>query len=114
MHELSIALHIVEAATKEASLHGGQVQVVHLNLGVLSGVVKDALLSAWPFARANSPLEGAELALQEVAATAYCPTCQSEQEIESLQRFFCSRCGSPAGDVLRGRELEITALEMSE
>jgi len=44
MHELSIAMGIVEAATEEAQKRGVQVSAVHLRLGALSGVVKDALL----------------------------------------------------------------------
>ena len=46
MHELSIAMSIVEMAEEEAAKHGGvQVTAIHLKLGALSGVVKEALLS---------------------------------------------------------------------
>ena len=44
MHELSIAMSIVDMAQEEAERHGGvQVQAVHLKLGRLAGVVKEAL-----------------------------------------------------------------------
>ena len=45
MHELSIALSIAEMATEESNKRGrAKVDAVHLKLGRLSGVVKDALL----------------------------------------------------------------------
>ncbi len=48
MHELSIALSIVEMATEESKKrNGAKVDAVHLKLGRLSGVVKDALLFLW-------------------------------------------------------------------
>lgn len=114
MHELSIAIAIVEAAAETASSQEGEPVAVHLDVGVLSGVVKEALISAWEFARADSRLENAELILREVAATAHCPCCQCEQKIESIQCFRCDVCGSPVRQVIHGRELEIVALEMSE
>ena len=56
MHELSIALSIVDMAAEEAERQGGRVVAVHLKLGPLSGVVKAALLSAYELAREGSPL----------------------------------------------------------
>ena len=57
MHELSIALALVEMAAEEAERHGARVVAVHLRLGPLSGVVKEALLSPMSW-RAGTPLEG--------------------------------------------------------
>ena len=45
MHELSIAVSMVEMASEEALRLGAvRVNALHLKLGPLSGVVKDALL----------------------------------------------------------------------
>ena len=43
MHELSIALSIVELAEEEAAERSVRVNAVHLKLGRLSGVVRDAI-----------------------------------------------------------------------
>ena len=57
MHELSIALGIVDIAEEESGRRGGvAVLAVHVKLGPLSGVVKEALLSAYELARENSLL----------------------------------------------------------
>ena len=48
MHELSIALSLLDQVAEEAERRGGvQVHAIHLRLGPLSGVVKEALLSAY-------------------------------------------------------------------
>ncbi len=58
MHELSIAMSIVELAEEEAERRGVQVTAVHLKLGLLSGVVKDALLSCHEIACEGTRLRG--------------------------------------------------------
>ncbi|MEO8378621.1 MAG: hydrogenase maturation nickel metallochaperone HypA [Acidobacteriota bacterium] len=68
MHELSIALSIVEGVTEEAGQHGGVVVVkaVHLRLGRLSGVVGEALLFSYGLACEGTVLQGSELRIEEV------------------------------------------------
>ena len=51
MHELSIAMSIVELAQEEGERRGARVNAVHLKLGALSGVVKDCLLYTSPSPR---------------------------------------------------------------
>lgn len=114
MHELSIALKLVEAAAEPLASQQGRAVAVHVRLGTLSGVVKIALESAWECARRDSPLATAVLVLQEVPATAWCAACKAEREVESPQRFWCTTCGAAAGQVIRGRELEIVALEVAD
>jgi hydrogenase nickel incorporation protein HypA/HybF len=70
MHELSIAMSIVEIASEEAQRQGcARVEAVHLKLGTLSGVVKEALLFSWDLASDGSPIAGAKLAIEEVRGT---------------------------------------------
>ena len=111
MHELSIALSIVDVAAEEAQRHGGRVAAVHLRLGPLAGVVKDALLSAYGLAREGSSLENAELVVEEVPLVAYCPACAGPRTLESVF-LCCPDCGTPTPEVVSGRELEIVALEV--
>ena len=112
MHELSIALSILEIAGEEAGRRGGRVAAVHLKLGPLSGVVKGALVSAYDLAREGTPLAGAELVVEEVPVVAYCPACAAERALPSVQELCCPVCGSPTPQIVRGRELEVVALEI--
>jgi hydrogenase nickel incorporation protein HypA/HybF len=112
MHELSIAMSIVEMAEEEAERHGGRVAAVHLKLGKLSGVVKEALLSSYEMACEDTPLAGSRLMVEELPIIVYCTPCQAKRELSSAQWFCCPECGTPAAEVVQGRELEVVALEI--
>jgi hydrogenase nickel incorporation protein HypA/HybF len=115
MHELSIALSLIDSATEEAERRGGaQVMALHLRLGPLSGVVKDALLFSYEVACNGTPLEGSRLVIEDVPVVIHCPECQRDQQLESIQRFCCPVCGTLSAEVVRGRELEFVAMEIEE
>src|SRR5262245_2840978 len=113
MHELSIAMSMVEMATEEAARQGEvQVTALHLKLGQLSGVVKEALLFSWEVACEDTPLAGSQLVIEEVPVVIYCSNCQQERVLDSIQKFFCFVCNTPATEIRQGKELEVIALEI--
>lgn len=65
MHELSIAMSLVEMATEEAEKRGARVVAMHVKVGLLSGVLKEALMSAYEMASEGSSLEGAPLVIDQ-------------------------------------------------
>src|SRR5215510_16219995 len=115
MHELSIALSVIEGATEEAQRLGGvKVNAVHLKLGALSGVAKDALLFSYELACEGTALEGSRLVIEEIPVMAFCPSCEIERAPASIQWLTCPVCGAPTPQVAQGREIEIAALEITE
>jgi hydrogenase nickel incorporation protein HypA/HybF len=115
MHELSIAMSIVEMAEEEAVRRGGpQVSAVHLKLGALAGVVKDALLSCYEMACEGTELQGSRLVVEDVPIEVYCPKCLAPRTLESVQWFVCPECNSPVSEVIHGRELQVFALELQQ
>jgi hydrogenase nickel incorporation protein HypA/HybF len=115
MHELSIAMSMIEMAAEEAARRGGvQVSAIHLKLGPLSGVVREALLFSYEVACEGTPLEGSRLVIEDVPVVVFCPACSEEQTLASVQRFFCPACGTPTSQVVRGKELEVVALEIEQ
>ena len=82
MHELSIALSILDLAAEEAGRRGGRVVAVHLKLGPLSGVVKEAL----------TPEEKGQLELYELTLN---PGASSGTD-------FLQHTGEKAGYILSG------------
>jgi hydrogenase nickel incorporation protein HypA/HybF len=114
MHELSIAMSIVELAEEEAGERGVGIRAVHLKLGPLAGVVKQALLSAYELACEQTILEGSQLIIEEVPIQVFCPKCDAPRTLTSMQWFVCPLCESPVSEVLHGKELEVTALEIQE
>ncbi|MFZ3341651.1 MAG: hydrogenase maturation nickel metallochaperone HypA [Terriglobales bacterium] len=114
MHELSIAMSIVELAEEEVERRGVQVIAVHLKLGALSGVVKEALLSCYEMACENTALQGSRLVIEEIPVVVFCPLCQAQRQLSSVQLFCCSECNTPCSEIVQGKELEVTALEIEE
>jgi hydrogenase nickel incorporation protein HypA/HybF len=113
MHELSIALSILDLAAEEIERRGGgNVAAIHLRLGPLSGVVKESLLSAYDLAREGSSLPTAALVIEEVPLMIHCPACAADRTPASIAQLYCPVCGTPAPQVVRGRELEVVALEI--
>ncbi|MCL4855601.1 MAG: hydrogenase maturation nickel metallochaperone HypA, partial [Bryobacteraceae bacterium] len=112
MHELSIATSIVELAEEEAERRGVRVVAVHLTLGQLSGVVSEALAGSYDIAAAGTPLEGSRLVITEAPVVIFCPACRERRTLPSVQLFQCPQCGTPTADVIEGRELQVTALEV--
>jgi hydrogenase nickel incorporation protein HypA/HybF len=67
MHELGIAMSIADAASEEALRYPGtRVCAVHLRLGDLAGVVREALQFSWDASCAGTPLAGARLVIENV------------------------------------------------
>ena len=67
MHELSIAMSIVELAEEEIERRGNvQITAVHLKLGALSGVVKEALLASYEMACEGTSLAGSRLVVEDL------------------------------------------------
>lgn len=115
MHELSIALSILEVVQEEVDRRGGpRVEAIHLRMGLLAGVVKEALVSAYELACEKTPFERSRLMIEEVPVLVFCSKCQSERTVQSLQWLCCIECDAPATEILHGRELEVTALELSD
>ncbi len=115
MHELSIAMSLVDAACEEAAKLGGvRVNALHLRLGPLAGVVKDALLFSYDIACQDTQIAGSRLVIEDVPLVVFCPACQAPRTLESVQSLTCSECGAPTPEVREGRELELVGLEIDE
>lgn len=66
MHELSIAVALVELACEEtARLQLGRVRSLHVRVGRQSGVVKEALLFSFDVACAETGVAGATLEIED-------------------------------------------------
>ncbi|CAN5225406.1 hypothetical protein BH24ACT23_BH24ACT23_07590 [soil metagenome] len=127
MHELSVAQAIVDTAIKHAG--GKRVTVIDVRLGTLRQVVPDSLTFYLDIVARDSDCEGAELRIERVEAMLRCPACWCEWDpappplathgetvpgaLPELPSFRCPTCSEP-GEVLRGGELEVESIEISE
>ncbi|WP_369032803.1 hydrogenase maturation nickel metallochaperone HypA/HybF [Streptomyces adonidis] len=109
MHEMSVALAVVdqvaEAATRAGSITA--VRSVRLQVGELAGVVPDALAFSFELACAGTLLEGAELVTEAVPGRARCTPCAHEWAVGMPPRLTCPLCDGTRTELLAGRELQI-------
>jgi hydrogenase nickel incorporation protein HypA/HybF len=70
MHELSIAMSMIDVAQEEAARRGGEpvipVTAIYVKIGTLSGVTPDALAAAYELARESTALSNTRLVIEEV------------------------------------------------
>ena len=103
MHELSIAMSIVELAQEEAERRGARINAVHLKLGALSGVVKEALLSSYEMACEGTPLQGSRLVFEEIPVVIFCPTARRGAPSVRCNGFAAPNAARPLRDRARQR-----------
>jgi hydrogenase nickel incorporation protein HypA/HybF len=87
------------------------VTVLRLSVGRLSGVVPDALRFCFELVAEGTPLEGADLVIEEPAGRARCASCGADSEIEDLV-LLCP-CGSADVAVTAGRDLLVRSVEVA-
>lgn len=115
MHEVSIALAIVDELTERSSLlEGERVTTVLLRVGAMTAVVPEALEFAWELAAQGTAVDGSTLEIERVPLAIACDPCAREIEIESGAIPVCPRCGTPSSRIVRGRELQIVAMEVTD
>jgi hydrogenase nickel incorporation protein HypA/HybF len=115
MHEMGIAAQVVEIA--EASIpeemENVKVERVNLNIGRLAAVVPDSLRFCFDIMIENTRLAGAELHIREIPVKALCKDCEHEWIIDAPV-FTCPRCDSGTLEILSGRELDISSIEIAD
>jgi hydrogenase nickel incorporation protein HypA/HybF len=112
MHEYSIMQSALNQALQEARLAGAaRVHEVRLRIGVLSGVVPEALEFAFEALTPGTPADHARLTIENVPAQFWCAVCGKEFVSANLYSE-CPDCGSPSNELRAGRELELSAIEV--
>jgi hydrogenase nickel incorporation protein HypA/HybF len=115
MHEMGVAMQIIEIAQASipADMADARVARVNLKVGKLSAIVADSLRFCFDVAARDTPLAGAELHIEEIPVQARCKACEHEWTIDQ-PTFACPACASGQITLLAGRELDIESLELAE
>ncbi|MFH0896167.1 MAG: hydrogenase maturation nickel metallochaperone HypA [Bacteroidota bacterium] len=110
MHELSIASQIIDIAEDKAKELGvKKISKIEIEIGTLSGVVRDNLEFAMQLATKDTCLDGAVIEMIEIQAFARCTACSTEFE---MKQFYdgCPSCNTTSPDIIKGKELKIRSL----
>ena len=111
MHELSIAESVVRIASRQAD--GRRVTKVQMKVGYLRQVVPSALTFGFGLLAEGTPVEGAELEMEQVPAEGKCRACGVKSTLGSLP-LQCAGCGGFDLEILKGEELMVESLELEE
>jgi len=115
MHELAITQEIVRGVAEElAKLPAGtKLNRVSLLVGELTGYVPESLRFCYEAIVRDSPLAGSVLEIDYRRGRGRCRSCSTEFEIEAAIAL-CPGCGGLSCEILQGKELLITALDVDE
>ena len=109
MHELSITQSVVEICRQTAA--GRRVVEVVLEIGVLSGVVPEAVEFCFAACARETPLEGATLTIERISGQGCCTGCGAAFPVCAYYEP-CPACGGYAVAITAGEELRVKELEV--
>jgi hydrogenase nickel incorporation protein HypA/HybF len=115
MHEVSLAHTIVLIAEDYARRNGASnITTVGLRIGEFSGVVPEALETAFEVAKRDTLAKHAQLKIVKVPMIAFCQSCQREFEVVDIYGIAsCPHCAALSHDLKEGQELDVSYLEVS-
>lgn len=114
MHELSIVLHLLDAAEKILQENEADTAThIELDIGALTGVEPMAFEFAWMQATQNTRFEHTQLVVQHTPGWALCTNCGHGFGVESAFGI-CSQCGNHRIDVVAGLQLRIKSITLPE
>jgi hydrogenase nickel incorporation protein HypA/HybF len=111
LHELSIAESVVRIASRQAD--GRRVTKVQMKVGYLRQVVPSALTFGFGLLAEGTPVEGAELEMEQIPAEGRCRSCGMESRL-GIFPLQCGTCGGFDLEILKGEELMVESLELEE
>ena len=114
MHELSLALNLLDLAEAQARQAGATtIRTVGLRVGALSGVMLEALESAFEGAKKGTLADQARLEVERVGLAALCQNCQCEFAVDDPHAIaVCPTCHRPSATLVRGVELQMMFLDV--
>jgi len=112
MHELSLVVAIADKAQEVlATQRATRVVSVRLLLGVLSCARRESLELCFPLVTRDTPLDGARLDIVDDPLRLDCRGCGAQTErAEAL--LVCAGCGGMDVEVVGGRDLVISTMEV--
>ncbi len=115
MHEASIAHELLTLAIKECKNSGyNRIESIKITVGRATGIMTDALLFAFNVLKEGSLADKALLVIEEIPVRGVCKDCGKRFESnENYLIFECPSCGSFSIELVSGKELNITEMEVS-
>ena len=114
MHELSIAMSVIESLKGEARRRpGAKFTKVGLRIGELAGIDKDALTFGFEALVKETDWQALALDIESVPRRQRCPRCNLTFAVKDYE-FACPNCGELETICAGGDELDIAYVELEE
>ncbi|MBI3864129.1 MAG: hydrogenase maturation nickel metallochaperone HypA [Planctomycetia bacterium] len=109
MHELSLVRSLLAQVNRIRSDRAGlAVDGVHVEVGPLSGVEPELLVSAFEQLAGDFGMTGTQLVIDEVPLMANCPSCGTVT-VEPV-RIRCPICGDDGVTIVSGDEVRLQSV----
>ncbi|GAB4217156.1 MAG: hydrogenase maturation nickel metallochaperone HypA [Synechococcales cyanobacterium] len=113
MHEVGLMRDILDHALEVARQQGSPaIQTIRLRVGELAGVSPEELHFAFGVVTPGTVAEGSRLEVEWLPVICHCPTCDQDFQ-PSDASFECPTCHETSVWIRQGRELELSALEVT-
>lgn len=114
MHEMSIAIALVEQLEALASEHGiDRIESATVRAGILRQIVPEALDAAFAVAAQGTRADGAQLTVEVAPAVALCRCC-ARRFRPQLDCFLCPACGQADVELLEGNHIVLASVTCQE
>lgn len=114
MHEMSVAAALLEAVEHETSRYPqAQVLTVYVQVGRLRQIEPLALEFCYQTGVRGTRLEGSEIDIETIGASAACDSCRTEFAVED-EWFECPSCHGLETRLLTGKELTLSSIDLEE
>lgn len=112
MHELALARSLIELVDAYSVENGCRpVRRIHVRLGVMSAMTR-ALHFCFGSVSRGTCCESAILEIEEIPLTVNCHYCDGVKTPSGRYNFRCPDCGRPTPNVVTGREMQLTSIEL--
>jgi len=114
MHELALAQNLMAVIQKTVNDHGGgKVSSATLKIGALTHVEPETLGFAFSVVTRDTCAEGCQLYFERLPLVVRCSGCNFGGEVD-VQSMMCPRCGAAGLQVVSGREIELSTIDLEE
>lgn len=111
MHEISLVESIINIVLDEIPKYNiTKVTSITLKVGAMTLVVPDALRFGFQILSQDTPLEGAEIIIENVPTTGRCRACGNVFPIDDWFEN-CPKCEKMDIEIISGKEMEIINFE---
>jgi hydrogenase nickel incorporation protein HypA/HybF len=114
MHEAGLMQNVLEMSFECAKAHNAaRIEGINVRIGMLAGVVPDALEFAFEAMKKGTMAENARLNVEYAPVVCWCRKCEQEFKPENFSSA-CPMCGKNDIEIRSGLEMNLISVEVPD